>query len=123
MKTTGRAMMTSESFSVRSERAGRVHRVKAIGELDMATVAVLEPEFDAIGDHDAVVVADLTELDFIDSSGLHLLLRLNDRFPDRFRINGSAVVERLLDIAGVRPLLPIISPTDDPLAPRTSPSA
>ena len=115
--------MTSESFSARSERAGRVHRVKAIGELGMATVAVLEPEFDAIDDQDAVVVADLTELDFIDSSGLHLLVRLNDRFPDRFRINGSAAVERLIDIAGVRPLLPIISPTDDALAPRTSPSA
>jgi anti-anti-sigma factor len=95
-----------------------VHRVTPIGELDIATVAVLEPEFDAIGDDATVVVADLRELAFIDSSGINLLLRLNDRFPDRLRIiNGSAAVERLFTITGVRDRLPVIASDADPLAP------
>lgn len=40
------------------------------------------------------------------------------RAADRLRIvNGSAAVVRVLDITGVRDLLPIINSANDPLAP------
>jgi anti-anti-sigma factor len=110
----------SQPFSVRNERAGRVHRVTPVGELDISTVPVLESELDAVPalDPDLVIVIDLTELAFMDSTGLHLLLRLTERFPQRLRvINGSPGVERLLDLSGARDRLPIISPTSDPLKP------
>lgn len=107
-------------FAVRSERAGGVHRVTPSGELDVATVPLLEREVDAapVPEANGVIVIDLTELTFMDSSGLHLLLRLNERFPRQLRvINGSPSVERILDVSGVRDRLPIISTATDPLAP------
>ncbi len=110
----------AQSFSVRSERTGAIHRFTPTGELDVATVPTLETELDAVTalDHDLVIIVDLTELTFMDSTGLHLLLRLNERFPKRLRvINGSSSVERLLDLSGARDQLPIIAPTADPLAP------
>jgi anti-anti-sigma factor len=65
-----------------------------------------------------VVVVDLSELTFIDSTGINLLRRVTDRFPQRLRvINGSPAVKILFEITGLRDQLPIISPDDDPLAP------
>jgi anti-anti-sigma factor len=86
----------------------------------MATAPVLEREFDDAGaaDDDTVVVVDLADLTFMDSSGINLLLRLTDRFPTRLRvINGSPAVERLLVITGLRDRLPMISDDTDPFAP------
>jgi hypothetical protein len=98
-----------EQFSVQSERAGRIHRLVPLGELDIATVGELRELFEAaFGDGDAeMIVVDLTSIDFIDC---------ND--ADRLRIvNGSPSVVRVLDLTGVRSRLPIISSADDPLAP------
>jgi anti-sigma B factor antagonist len=114
-------MIRPEPLSVRSEREGRgVHRLTPVGELDIATVPILEGAFDsAFADVTAaMVVVDLTELDFMDSTGIRLLLQVNDRFPERLRvINGSSAVERVLDVTGVRDRLPIISNDTDPLEP------
>jgi anti-anti-sigma factor len=108
-------------FSIRRERGARIHRLVPIGELDIATAPILEQAFDVACDDahsDTVMVVDLRELGFIDSSGINALLRIAKRAPDQLRvINGSPAVERLFNISGVRPLLPIISPDDDPLAP------
>jgi anti-sigma B factor antagonist len=107
-------------FWVRSEREGGVHRLTPVGELDIATTPILEREFDAAFalDESTMLVVDLTELSFIDSTGINLLLRLTDCCPDRLRmINGSPPVERILDITGVRPALPIIKKESDRLAP------
>jgi anti-sigma B factor antagonist len=115
-------MASPEKFEVRREGTGRVHRLVPTGELDVATVPILEREFDAAyRDADAaMIVVDLTELRFMDSSGIALLLRMNDACEqaDRLRIvNGSPAVVRALDITGVRGQLPIISSDDDPCAP------
>jgi anti-sigma B factor antagonist len=109
-------------FSVRTEREGRICRLTPVGELDIATAPVLQEAFDAVfvdGDAGKIVV-DLSELAFMDSTGLHLLAKLNAacEHADRLRvINDSPAVERLFDIAGVRAYLPIITSDDDPLAP------
>jgi anti-sigma B factor antagonist len=115
-------MLVPEPFSIRSERRGRTHRLTPLGELDIATVPELREEFEAVfGDGNAeMIVVDLTRLDFIDSTGLRLLLEMNAvcEHADRLRVvNGSPPVVRLFDIAGVRSQLPIISSADDPLAP------
>jgi anti-anti-sigma factor len=109
-------------FDVRSERTDRAHRLIPTGELDIATVPILERAFDAVheGDDQTMIVVDLTELSFLDSTGIHLLLRINAacKDADRLRIvNGSPVVARMLDITGVRGLLPIVSHDDDPFTP------
>lgn len=109
-------------FEVRKQRVGQTQRLIPTGELDIATVAILEQAFDAAcQDSDAtMIVVDLTELSFMDSTGIGLLVRMNAACEnaDRLRIvNGSPNVVRVLDITGIRDQLPIISSNDDPLAP------
>jgi anti-sigma B factor antagonist len=113
-------MITPRSLLIRETRERGVHRLTPIGELDLATAPLLETAFDAVlGDDDAeMIVVDLTELSFMDSTGIHLLLRMHAscKDADRLRvINGSRAVERVLDITGVRAHLPIIS-SEHPLA-------
>jgi anti-anti-sigma factor len=115
-----------EPFSIRSERSGTVHRITPRGELDIATVSQLREEFEAVfsnGNAETIVV-DLTELAFIDSTGVRTLLEMNAvcKDADRLRIvNGTPSVVRLFDITGVRPFLPIITSADDPSAPLPPP--
>jgi anti-anti-sigma factor len=112
-------MVSDGGIVVRGERRGSVHLLVPVGELDVATVAVLDRAFQAVhGDDDvAMIVVDLTELRFMDSTGIGLLVRMNDACEDADRlrvINGSASVVKLLDITGVRRALPIISREDNP---------
>ena len=109
-------------LSVRTKREGRAHRLTPVGELDIATTPLLWEAFEAVfGEgHVEMIVVDLTELTFIDSAGVRLVLAMNAvcEHADRLRvINGSAAVERILDLTGVRGSLPIINSADDPLAP------
>ena len=115
-------MATPEQLVVQTSREGRVERLTPIGELDIATVPILERVFDVAYDDGAaqMIVVDLTQLSFIDSSGLNLLLRMRTACEegDRLRVvNGSPAVMRLFDVSGIRPLLPIISSEQDPLEP------
>jgi anti-sigma B factor antagonist len=115
-----------QSFSIHSERTGRVHRLIPVGELDIATAPMLREDFEAVlADRAAeMIVVDLTELSFMDSTGIRALLEMNDlcEHADRLRIiNGSPAVVRMLDLTAVRERLPIISSDDDPLAPLRSP--
>ena len=114
-------MVSRHAFDVRWDGAGRVHRLIPTGELDIATAPILERAFEAAYEGDAaMIVVDLTELSFMDSTGIGLLVRMNDACEagDRLRVvNGSPAVVKALDITGVRRQLPIISSSDDPLAP------
>jgi anti-sigma B factor antagonist len=115
-------MITQEQLFVREVREGGVHRLTPIGELDIATAPVLERACSAVMQNAEVemVVLDLRELIFMDSTGIHLLVRVHAacKDGDRLRvINGSRAVERVLDLSGARDLLPIISSDSDPLAP------
>ena len=108
-------LVTGESLSIISEREGGSHRVAAVGELDIATVDALERALLEVEDSDAeLIVLDLSGLSFIDSTGLRLVLDLNDRCggeTDRLRVvAGAPAVERLLDIVGLRDQLPLITP-------------
>ncbi len=115
-------MITLGPLSIHEKREDGVHRLTPIGELDLATTPLLETAFNAVFEDDdaAMIVVDLTQLSFMDSSGIALLIRMNGACADADRlrvINGSRAVERLLDLTGVRARLPIISSNDDPLAP------
>ncbi len=118
-------MIVPEPLSIRSSREGVLHRFLLTGELDIATAPMLEAAFDAVYDDAAaeMIVVDLTELSFMDSTGIHLLLRMHAacQDDDRLRVvNGSPAVVRLFDVTGVRDRLPIISSDRDPLAPLPS---
>jgi anti-sigma B factor antagonist len=111
-----------DSVSVETNQAEGIRRITPRGELDLATVPDLEAAFDeAFGDGAVkMIVVDLTALDFMDSTEINLLMRMNEacRHEDRLRIiNGSPAAVSVLDLTGVRSQLPIISSDDDPFAP------
>jgi anti-anti-sigma factor len=113
-------MIKQGLLSIGETREGRVHRLTPIGELDLATVPLLERAFHAVSRDKGVeiVVVDLRELTFMDSTGIHLLVQMCAECEDGDRlrvINGSRAVQRVLDVSGVRAYLPIIS-SEHPLA-------
>jgi anti-anti-sigma factor len=115
-------MSVSEHLSIHRSHEDGVERLVPVGELDLATAPILERAFDlAFDDGDVrMIVVDLAELSFMDSSGLHLLLRMTEacRAGDRLRVvNGSPAVVRLLDVSGTSDLLPLVPSEGDPLAP------
>jgi anti-anti-sigma factor len=112
-------------FLVRETHGGGVHRLTPVGELDLVTAPQLESSFDvALASDDAnIIVVDLSELSFMDSTGVHLLLRMRaaSQDADRLRvIDGPRAVGLVLDITGARAYLPIISSDCDPLASPTT---
>ena len=78
------------------------------GELDLAGVAAAKEKLIAeVVEGDERVVVDATLLDFMDSTGLRLLLDLKHRLGDADRTLSigpvSPAVARILDVSGVRP--------------------
>jgi anti-anti-sigma factor len=69
-----------EALSVRAESRNGVGILALAGELDMGSVALLEEHLERF-EHDGVraVMLDLRELSFVDSSGLHAVLRAKKR--------------------------------------------
>jgi anti-sigma B factor antagonist len=99
----------TDLLQITSKRTGTTVRVIAAGEIDLATVSMLRRYTGFyLADHAEIVVLDLSAVSFIDSSGLHALLQAAEHHGDRLRIIPSRACLRLLDIAGLRDLLPLI---------------
>jgi anti-anti-sigma factor len=82
------------------------------GEVDIATVDQLAEEIDElVGRGFDTVVVDLRATSFLDSSGLHLLLRQSARTDAGVTvIDGAPAVRRVIDLAGRRQLLRFEAP-------------
>ena len=99
------------ALSMSSERDGPVHTLRLSGDLDLATTDRVEAELRRIEASDArTIVLDLSDLAFINSTGVHLLVDASLR--SRADANaltlrrGSATVQRVLQICGVETTLP-----------------
>jgi anti-sigma B factor antagonist len=94
------------SLDVRGPEAG-VTTVIPRGELDIATVGELESWLEDLRIRCASVVLDLSEVTFIDSSGLRALARARaaaDQAKTSLRLERPApVVARALDLVGLDP--------------------
>jgi anti-sigma B factor antagonist len=80
--------------------------ISVSGELDLASSPALEEELERVAKSDAtVIVVDLAELEFMDSTGLSVLVRAHQRAEENGRrlglVNGSQQVQRLLTLTGV----------------------
>jgi anti-sigma B factor antagonist len=87
------------------------------GELDLASAPLLETEIEnASNGTEEAVVLDLQELQFIDSTGLRIILSAHERAKERGQdfalTHGSQQVQRLLSITGVGEHLRLISSPD-----------
>jgi anti-anti-sigma factor len=88
------------------------------GELDLVGAPLLQSEIESEAVAAAgLIVLDLEDLQFIDSSGLRVILSANERARERGQgfalTRGSPQVQRLLSIAGVSGHLQIISSPDE----------
>lgn len=98
-------------LNVRSDRDGSVHTICLCGELDMSTADGVERELERVEATDAeTVVLDLSELRFMDSTGVRLVVSANARFRENDRrlslVRGPASVQRVFELCGVAELLP-----------------
>jgi anti-sigma B factor antagonist len=88
------------------------------GELDLASAPLLAQEIENASETTtAMVVLDLKELRFIDSTGLRIILAAHERTQERgaeFALTrASEQVQRLLTITGVGEHLRIIASPDE----------
>jgi anti-anti-sigma factor len=101
-------------FAVDSDRVNGSHEVRVIGELDLSKIGLVDREMQLAEESDASrIVLDLDELEFLDASGIRLLLHLVARSESdgnrlRIRRAASPQVQRLLDLTGAGDLLPLV---------------
>jgi anti-anti-sigma factor len=96
------------------------------GELDLSTATDLEgPLEEAISSGDAAVLIDLAECEFIDSTGIALIVRAWQRLDQaadgegKGRVvicNDNEQVRRVLEITGIELSIPIHRTRDEALA-------
>ena len=96
---------------ISAERDARRARLVLGGELDMAARFKAEQALDALlAEPVEQLVVDLGEVTFVDSTGMGLVLDLDDRArSDGFRLRllpGSEDVQRVFVLAGVADALP-----------------
>ncbi len=101
-------------FAVRRQRAGADERVRLVGEMDLSVIGSVDREMQRAEAGDAArIVLDLEELEFLDASGIRLLLHLNARSSEnggRLRIARSTApqVQRVIDLTGAAEVLPFL---------------
>ncbi len=104
------------NFRVELRKENGVPLLSVRGELDLASSPALEEQFEqALAEAPSLLIIDLRELEFMDSTGLSVLIRAHQRTQEAGHrlaiVNGSRQVRRLLSLTGVADRLTIV---DDP---------
>ena len=77
-------------------------RVRLAGELDIASLAELQPELDALLRRPRQpLLLDLAELRFMDSSGVAILIRLANHFGTVESRGATVAVRRVVETLGL----------------------
>jgi anti-anti-sigma factor len=117
--------MSSASFDPRQYVTVSVtssHAVVVVavsGEFDMATCDVVSQALHAHLDATPLgMVIDLSEVEFLGSAGLAVLIEVDKRAPERHTrlgivTSGSPAVTRVMQISGLASILPIYPTIDD----------
>lgn len=99
-------------LTVERRELGESVQLALVGELDLATLHILEQELEQVIPTDKRLILDLRRLQFIDSSGLHALLRADRRLSDAGGqltiVRGPRAVERLFRLTGLDTRLRIV---------------
>jgi anti-sigma B factor antagonist len=105
-------------FRVEVRRDASAAVIAVSGELDLASGPELEAELDQISGPDTqMLVIDLRHLDFMDSTGLSILVRAHQRLAgqgcEMGLVKGSQQVQRLLDLTGVAERLRLVDTPEE----------
>lgn len=99
---------------------GGVEGVSVFGELDQATAPELRRVLDQAVAKEGPVCVDLSECDFIDSTGLSLLLETQRRLADLRRgfavCSARAEVRKLLELTGIDAAVSLFETRDEALS-------
>jgi anti-anti-sigma factor len=103
--------LRANGLGIQSERRGADHFVALDGELEMANVAAMESELSQVEAGDCrQIVVDLRGLSFLDSTGVHVLMRAHARAEASGRPVALLVdpgpVQRVLEVSGALSILP-----------------
>ena len=107
----GQLIRTPQRLAISSQRNGRVHVVKLVGELDMSTAQAFEDELKRVEATDAEeIVVDLSGLKFIGSDGLKAFIHASARSrlgDNRLRlVRGPDAVQKTFETSGLVSRLP-----------------
>lgn len=107
-------------FTVDVSRLGDALVIAPEGEVDIATVSVIREALDSEGFEATALVLDCRRVEFMDTSGLQLLVQLRRRCEEAGRefavVRGPRAVQRLLDIAGLTPILRMVDTPEEAVA-------
>jgi anti-anti-sigma factor len=95
-----------------TERDGLVH-VSLRGELDLSTVGKVDDELKSVeGAGPKIVLLDLSNLTFLDSTGLRCVVRADDRAREEGRrlvvVKGPEAVQRVFEITRLEDRLELV---------------
>ena len=98
-------------LTLHSARDGVLHIIRLEGELDLATAGELERELLRVESTDALsIVLDLSMLEFIDSTGVRILIQADARSRANSNrlalLRGPRAVQRVFELTGILDRLP-----------------
>lgn len=114
----------SDLARVEGEQQGTICLVRVHGEIDLSNAHEVSSEIGfAMGQEARRLVVDLSDITYLDSAGVALLLRLAERLRSRRRelqlvVPRGSPVRRVLDFTGLPRVIPLESRLEDALAHR-----
>jgi anti-sigma B factor antagonist len=92
-----------DRFELRRFRNRAAQTIGLVGELDVGTSGELALAIEVAGATGAgIIVLDLSQLEFIDSSGIHVIVEASARLPTRLVIvKGPPCVHRVFELCGL----------------------
>jgi len=104
-------------FRVQVHSQDQATVIAVSGELDLASSPTLQEELDRVATDSTLLIIDLRELDFMDSTGLSVLVRAHQRAEEQGRrlamVKGPQQVQRLLSLTGVADRLTVVDRPED----------
>jgi anti-anti-sigma factor len=107
------------TLDFQTTRNGSVAVIAATGELDLSGAAILEAEIERLAAEPdlGAVVLDLRELEFMDSSGLRLIVLADMRAREAGRrfalVRGTETVHRVFEITRMTDRLDFVATPED----------
>jgi anti-sigma B factor antagonist len=93
------------TFSISSQRLDDGILVALVGDVDLATATVVDDELRRAGESESMVVLDLAQVSFMDSTGLRSVIAADQRLRERGGslriIHVPSQVNRLFDLVGI----------------------
>jgi anti-sigma B factor antagonist len=105
-----------EPFAITRDTLDAAEVVTIVGELDMAHAPAVGDLLDELAGSGNPVVVDLTALSFIDSSGIHALLRQRPQEATLELVCPAGNVRRVLEVTKLERVLRVHDTLDEALA-------